>query len=265
MFQLALRRGGETSVPKSLLTKLDLFKRKPELIGTGRYAIQSDVDPSVFAMFMTRLWGGDTEPVTPENAEQLRALCDELGFSGFDDELRAVQAAAGDWRVRKDHVCVRGRVDRHDVLLEQLQRRVFELERRLEAVQQVPARFKSVESRLATVQEVSTRFKSVESRLEATERGLDELRRKDGDVARLRREVSERARAADLAALSEEVSRLKRETGSFLPPPPPPPSASSSGCAGAGQEDAARSSSSGRAPPAPAAKRLRERASAEDN
>ena len=131
MFQLALRRGGETGVPKTFLTKLSLFKTKPELVGTGRYAIQSDVDPDVFAMFMTRLYGGETEKVTPANADQLRALCDELGFSGFDEELRAVQAAAGDWRVRKDLVCVRGRVERHDVLLEQLQLRVLELERRL--------------------------------------------------------------------------------------------------------------------------------------
>ena len=79
MFQFALRRGGETGVPKTFLAKLDLFKRKPQLVGTGRYAIRSDVDPDVFAMFMTRLWGGETEPVPPENAEQLRALCDAKG------------------------------------------------------------------------------------------------------------------------------------------------------------------------------------------
>ena len=173
--------------------KLDLFKRKPELVGTGRYEIQSDVDPNVFAMFMTRLYGGESDPVTPENAEQLRALCNELGFSGFGEELRDVQAVAGDLSVRKDLVCVRGRVDRHDVLLEQLQLRVLELERRLAAFEAVPAR-----------------VESVESRLEATARGLDELWQKylSDDVDWLRREVSERVRA-DLAALTEEVSRLK--------------------------------------------------------
>ena len=194
MFQFALRRGGETGVPKTFLAKLDLFKRKPQLVGTGRYAIRSDVDPDVFAMFMTRLWGGETEPVTPENAEQLRALCDELGFSGFDEELRAVQAAARDWRVRRDMVCVRGLVDRHDVLLEKLQLRVLELERRLAAFEAAPAR-----------------VESVASRQEATARDLEELQRNDlsGDVAQLKMEVSERARVADLRALAEEVSRLK--------------------------------------------------------
>ena len=204
MFQLALKRGRETDVPRSFLTKLDLFKRKPELVGTGRYEIQSDVDPNVFAMFMTRLYGGESDPVTPENAEQLRALCNELGFSGFGEELRDVQAVAGDLSVRKDLVCVRGRVDRHDVLLEQLQRRVAELERRLAAFEAVPAR-----------------VESVESRLEATARGLDELWQKylSDDLDWLRREVSERVRA-DLAALTEEVSRLKRAEAKRAIPPP---------------------------------------------
>ena len=58
MFRFVLKRGHETDVPTSLLTRLDLFKRKPELVGAGRYAIKSDVDSDVFGLFMTRLYGG---------------------------------------------------------------------------------------------------------------------------------------------------------------------------------------------------------------
>ena len=117
-------------------TKLDLFKRRPDLVDAGRYVIKTDVDPDVFALFMTRLWDGDSNvEVTPENADQLRALCDELGFSGFNEELRAIQARGGS-KAWKDLVVVRSRVDRHDVLIEQLQRRVLELENQLSGIAQ---------------------------------------------------------------------------------------------------------------------------------
>ena len=87
-------------IPKRLLSELRLFQTNPDLVAAGRYAITSAVDPEVVDLFFGRV-GGDTEKVvTQENAEQLRALCDELGFSGFDDELRAVLGS--DWKVRKE-------------------------------------------------------------------------------------------------------------------------------------------------------------------
>ena len=193
MFQFVLRRGGETAVPKSFLVKLDLFKRRPELAGAGRYTIQSDVDPDVFGVFMTRLYGAESEVgVTEENAERLRDLCDELGFSGFEDEIRAV--LGDNSRLRKDMLGLRGRVTRHDVILEQLQRRVLELEHQLQVQR-----------------DVSERVEAVENRLEETHRELEEIRRNDvrDDIRQLKRDVSERATAADVRELSKEVSRLK--------------------------------------------------------
>ena len=191
MLQLVPKRGDATSIPKSFLTKLNLFNSKPELIAKGRYAIKTDVHPDVFDLFMTRVLGAKSDVgVTSENAEQLRELCDELGFSGFDDEIRAV-LGSGDWKVRKDLVSVKVRVDRHDVLIEQLERRVLDLERRL--------------------QEVPARVEAVEKHLEMADEKLTELQNNDlsDDVAQLRRDVKDRASAADVTALSEELSRLK--------------------------------------------------------
>ena len=148
MFQFVLRRGRETDVPRSLLTRLDLFKRTPELVDAGRYTIKSDVDSDVFGLFMTRFYGADSDVgVTSENAEQLRDLCDELGFAGCDDEIRSV-LGHGDSKARKELVAVRARVDRHDLLLEKLERRVMELERQLQEVRAVPQRVEAVERRL---------------------------------------------------------------------------------------------------------------------
>ena len=108
---------------------------------------------------------------------RLRALCDELGFSGFDDEIREV--LDDDSRTQRDLLGLRGRVDRHDVIIEELQRRVLELERQLR------------EQRIAP--------EKVEKRVEEN-RGssLDET------FAKLKRQL-----CGIGAALSEEVSRLK--------------------------------------------------------
>ena len=193
MFTFVLRRGRETDVPKTFLTRLDLFTRQPELVNAGRYAIKCDVDPDVFALFMTRVWGEEkSASITAENAEQLRDLCDELGFAGCDDEIRSV-LGHGDSKARKELVAVRARVDRHDLLLEKLERRVMELERQLQEVRAVP------------------------QRVEAVERRLEEIQRNDvrEDVARLKTDVMERAMAADVMSLSEEVSRLKAAARRF--------------------------------------------------
>ena len=172
VFQFLLKQGHKMDVPKSFLTRLDLFKRKPVLINADRYDIQSDVDSDILDLFMTRLDGGTSNAgLTPENAAQLRALCDELGFTGFDDELRAVVGRGAEPRAEKELVGVRGRVDRHDVLLEENQRQRPQLERQL---QEPLAQIEAIEQQL----KANTRVLKANTRvLEAMTRVLDEVQR----------------------------------------------------------------------------------------
>ena len=74
--------------------------------------------------------GDEAKVVTADNAEQLRDLSDELRFSGFDDEIRAV--LGGDWKVRKDLVDLQDRVDKHDMVIEEIQRQVLALKGELQ-------------------------------------------------------------------------------------------------------------------------------------
>ena len=69
--------------------------------------------------------------VTEENAEELQALSEELGFTGFDNEIHAYLDS--DLKVRRDLASLHRRVDRYEAVIEQLQRRVLELERLLQA------------------------------------------------------------------------------------------------------------------------------------
>ena len=75
--------GREVTVPKIFLVKLRLFERKPALDAKGRYAITSGVDA-----FFARVMGNEAYAATADNVEQLRTLCDELGFSSFDGDSR---------------------------------------------------------------------------------------------------------------------------------------------------------------------------------
>ena len=117
MFTFVEPRGREVPVPKMFLGKLRLFEGRPDLAAKGRYTIASGVDREVVDAFFARVMGDETEAVTADNAEQLRALCDELGFSGFDGEIRAVMG--GDVMTKRFRVEVRERLDGHDVRLEE--------------------------------------------------------------------------------------------------------------------------------------------------
>ena len=147
-------RSGDTHrVPKRFWSEMRLFQRQPELIDAGKYTITSDVDPKVVDLFFARVMGDDSAVVTTENAQQLRALCDELGFAGFDDELRVVL----DGNVR----------------LEDLQRQVLEVKDRMKAIEmRLDEVLRAVGGKSSTAE--------LESRVLELERQLREVRDKAG-------------------------------------------------------------------------------------
>ena len=88
MFRLKVKDGA-MPFPRSFLSKLGLFTAHSELLSGKEYVIKSDVRMDVLEFFADRVDGGSGE-VTKDNARELRALSDELGFSGLDDEIRKV-------------------------------------------------------------------------------------------------------------------------------------------------------------------------------
>ena len=188
--QFQTARGREIPVPRIFLNKLGLFQRQPKLLTEDRYTIACNVDPKVVDLFFVRVMGDETAVPTAETAEQLRALCDELGFSGFDNEIRAVLGG--------DRTSMRGRVDSH-VIIEELQRRVLELERQIRE------------------QRVVERVEAVERRVNDVEGAVAEARRETGalreDVAQLRMNVSDRTSSVDVRALSDETAPLEEVEG----------------------------------------------------
>ena len=192
VFTFAHPRGPDITVQKKFWCQLKLLQSR-ELLAKGRYTIKSDVDREVVELFFDRVVGDDTAVATAKNAEQLRELSDELGFTGFDDEIRAFLDS--NWKVRKDLVSMRQRVDRHDVTIEHLQRCVLNLEQQIREQQTVPERVKAVEGFRDAMEPV--------------------IQRVSREVRALRQDVltSSKESTAEVAALSDEVSRFKADLG----------------------------------------------------
>ena len=138
MFTLVLKYGNKANIPMGLLEKFDRLSKHPELINSDTYNVRSKVSPEVLALFLARVCGTEsTESVTEKNADELWDLCDELGFSGFDDELRTV-LGDGSSVHRRDVIALRNLVDRQNVVLEELRRRQTALERQLQMQRDLP-------------------------------------------------------------------------------------------------------------------------------
>ena len=201
MFTFAHPPDHEVTLAKIFLAKLRLFESRPDLAAKGRYTITSGVDRDVVDLFFARVMGDEAEVVTADNAEQLRALCDELGFSGFDGEIRAVLGS--DIMTKKFRVEIRERLDGHDVRFEELWKALGRLDEKVtEIANQLEARLNDV--------------------VRAVQEGFPEAKREAGalreDVERLTSKLGEKASAAEVAALSQEVARLKALAGKVTAP-----------------------------------------------
>lgn len=91
---------GENRVPRKFWSNVGLSHRRSDIAAKGRYTIASDVDSDVIDLFFARVVEDEAVVATAENAKQLRALCDDLGFAAFDAEIRAL--VGGEWKVRRD-------------------------------------------------------------------------------------------------------------------------------------------------------------------
>ena len=198
MLRLVLKDGSGSWAAKSFLEKLDSFKNQPELLNADEYSVSSEVRLETLDMVLSRVFGrkGGAK-VTAENAQEVKALCKELGFAGLDSEVREVLGDPTS-AVPRDVLELKGRVNRHDVLLERLQRQVFELESQLRALSGVPQQVVAVEKKLVDVERnLHAEIHRVDAR--------DELRQ-------VKVAINSKTNTTDMNALREEVTRLKKQT-----------------------------------------------------
>ena len=179
---------------KAIVDKFGLFK-DPERL--EKYVVVSEVTMEVLDSFWRRVLGSES------------GLTDS---SALYDELRCLSANHEEGSVSTDALAP---ADDRDTVVERLEAKLEDFERRLSAMQrqfqmqgEVSKLAESVESRLSEIAE------DCERRIEETGQALrGDLRSQassmSDEVGSLRKELSNMARAGDVQALAGEVERLK--------------------------------------------------------
>ena len=91
------------------------------MLNCSEYRVKSNVDDEVLRAFVARLWTHKFT-VTRENVDSVRAICREFGFSGFDEELKALSAG---------NACCQERIDRYDARFAEMERLLRDISGRL--------------------------------------------------------------------------------------------------------------------------------------
>ena len=197
MLRLQLPCGFSAGVQRDTLRGLTLFQKNPILLSADKYQIRSNVSDKVLDIFLERIFDPEKDVnVTTENVTALKKLCNEFGCSLFDKEIASVLA--------QGPIKVKARVDRHDVLLERLQLRVMELERRLEGQVDLSRRMSAVERKLEFVSQMNEehgfKLREMNRRLGDSVTSV-ELRNVAGEVSKLKMVLARQKR------LIEDISR----------------------------------------------------------
>ena len=212
-FRLRASGGVETPILKSYLNQMSLFVRYPHLADSGSYQLRCKVSQNVLNVFVDKVYDDSTRvEVTKENFEQLRSLCEELGFSRLDQTLREFTPVLRFDDVVRQNQAV---LDAHQMELEQLKRQIAEYGQVLANVQRELARLaderlvERVEVLEANSENTARAFRDyVESKVNEVERGFEmrnvEVLQKVGQV------FGKCAKQSDLEKLALDVAELKR-------------------------------------------------------
>ena len=216
MFRLILNSGEEVTAQPLLIQGIPFFKKHPDLLTEGTYKVKSAVSRTTLDTFFARL-GGQQAPMPTELANELRILCEEFEFTGFDGEIRkALGDTQGD---------LKELVDKHNVLLEQLQRQIAALEKRItdtnaelrseirridvsRRIREVVDDVQQMKERLSKSMNMANSARDNSTLSEDEASTLDDV---VNDVQELKEEVRNMARADAIEELVTEVLRTKED------------------------------------------------------
>lgn len=174
----------EVFVVKSYLTKCHRFSEHPELLEKDSYRLETCDSREIVAGFVAKLHGtNSTFQVTKENCEELGALCDELGFDGFDSQLERFGRPRPDPNaIAKQRMHdLEEHVWSHDISLQDLQDQIHDLRKKMDDhMKEVKTRIAAIDDKVAEMQRISDRahrdtwtelMRRVDAKIDKTEFG----------------------------------------------------------------------------------------------
>ena len=147
--------------------------------------------------------------VTEDNIDELKALCEELGFHGLDAEFRRFGLRPQDAALKRDVCLLRDNMQRHEVAVEGLKHQIRSVCVQLDELRdEVKKSAKNIRDELMGVfEELRQEVKSLREELGAVRQSSDEQREKAHDdlrelETRLMARVDEQVRGLDASIMS---------------------------------------------------------------
>lgn len=126
--------GNEVVLPNVYFTRMTIFTN-PDIARAESYRLRCGVGLSVVNILLQRLYNESAQVTIPvDKASDLRRLCQELGFSGLDNELRQFEPEPTN-NHESSSLLLTERVSRHDRMLAEMQRQIAALRSELTRAQ----------------------------------------------------------------------------------------------------------------------------------
>lgn len=123
------------SIATSFLHKVSFFQSHPEVVAAGTYHLRCSASHGVVDDFVAKIYDSSARvTLTRENVGELRELCSELGFHGFDEDLRVFEIARAQVGADEMLESIEQSVAHHEAALEALHQKVKQLTVKLEGL-----------------------------------------------------------------------------------------------------------------------------------
>ena len=208
---LTLQRG-KTQIlcSRRVWKKCSLFRDDPKLRQSGTYTIKADVSQTAWEMFYSKADNENADvKVTEDNIDELKELCEELGFHGLDAEFRRFGPRPQDAALKRDVCLLRDNMQRHEVAVEGLKHQIRSVCVQLDELRdEVKKSAKNIRDEFMGVfEELRQEVKSLREELGAVRQSSDEQREKAHDdlkelETRLMARVDEQVRGLDASIMS---------------------------------------------------------------
>lgn len=218
---------GEAVVPRPFLQQMSLFQNHPELAKSGSYTLTCKPHTALVNRFLSRVYGSHDESdlIPEESMDELRSLCKELGYTGFDEEFR--QATSGN--IAKVLDDLEQRVNEHDTQMVDFETAICEVNEslslqtfKIEFLEDLVGR---LQSQVAKIEELEKKVEAFESKEKSPspspqavsqERQMDILtqymdKRLEQVSARADRALAAVTKREELEQLAQDVARLKTQ------------------------------------------------------
>lgn len=132
MHKRLILKDGRKAVKTDTLKQLGLFQNHPELLEADSYEVKTPAGREEMDEIVAKLEDPEFEvDFANIDIEVMKALCKELGFSGFDEQFRLYEGTSGNTQIRQEVAELREAVNDLDMTMEVMESQYSRIEQKV--------------------------------------------------------------------------------------------------------------------------------------